>query len=1059
MKKLVTALIIVLPLIFVVAIFAITSVARITANIPATGIVIGNRGDDGTFYFDLVGYKDSPLYEDDLGIEVVPSVAANRNFYLQSVTDAETGEPSTTVALAEDENGKYFDITDIGKVKITYASEDGAFTASVQFVIRASDVIKASPDLRDASGEKVQLKAGADADFEADVVSGDYTLGATCFPDVSPSEINYSSSDETRLSVDALSGDICARFDGSSVVTMKIGKADPVTIKLNVTKAGGTTLEGKDAQSGVKLSAPLRSSDFSFFLQAPAGTSSNDITLKDETGANIDVISSPIEGISGAFRVQARLASSVDAECRKTYTLGVGEAAFRVDVEFAEYRFRIYSAGNRADDDKLLMMLGDSTTFMVSATPKNDRLTYRWEIISAGATVASVKSADGERAIIDALGVGDATLKVYWTQTDEEGELVTSGVIERKLTVAHAYESLSFKETAGSHGAGLLAIAGKRYGQNGEILDNPRELGFIALGKGGEQATSFDDIIFELSDDEGGEIDIANAKLSLLVKKNGQLTLTARWKYGEKRGVSPAKLTFMAVDGISIGEDLSPERARDDLTRAMNEGKKTVLERDVYLGEDLYERDSDGKRLIRNGRLAKKVSDSEGLDIQRRYVKELPTTWDWQFYKNNGQAQPTVKYALEIKGDIFGNGHQINAEYLTNTLDETDKPTFSVFSGPLDFVAAGQTASVKGQDNIIFLVREEGLTLDNVTLKGCDDQSLYDADDNGNPTLNLSLLSYTGTTLEIMNDATVRNCRVANGRTVVRIFGKAGVDADSPVNVEEEKINVLIEGCTLQNAREFLLKMGTNRIIRSADYNAPSPALKDANGNDYANFNSAACDEYINDEYFINRYLLTEVTLRDSTLSTSGLFAIGMESHFAGKMLADGPSAGIATSLVQSWKGLAGTSYPALLHLEGRVELADWKPIDNVDSSTLIELSGSGGAASFLRLDIKALVDFAFMYDKDRYGNLIDVVKGDNGDEKCVHGGIAFYGGGKNYHMLDMSGYTFYPMSTYTMNLSMLENSYDANISMQGSLLPLAAGEEDFRFVMFDATSEYRYKP
>ena len=182
MKKLVTALIVVLPLIFVVAIFAITSVARVGANIPATGIEIGNRGEDGkgTFYFDIADYgEQNRLYERDLGIQVLPTVAKNRDFYLMSVLDAETGEQAAAVSLEQDGNGdKYFALSDVGKYKITYASVDGGHQASVQFVISASDVVAATPTLFDRENNPVAFikSESGDCDYVAKITSGEYLL-------------------------------------------------------------------------------------------------------------------------------------------------------------------------------------------------------------------------------------------------------------------------------------------------------------------------------------------------------------------------------------------------------------------------------------------------------------------------------------------------------------------------------------------------------------------------------------------------------------------------------------------------------------------------------------------------------------------------------------------------------------------------------------------------------------------------------------------------------------------------------------------------------------------
>lgn len=91
---------------------------------------------------------------------------------------------------------------------------------------------------------------------------------------------------------------------------------------------------------------------------------------------------------------------------------------------------------------------------------------------------------------------------------------------------------------------------------------------------------------------------------------------------------------------------------------------------------------------------------------------------------------------------------------------------------------------------------------------------------------------------------------------------------------------------------------------------------------------------------------------------------------------------------------------------------------------------------------------------KSECQNIIKTV----GDKNYVHGGIAFYGGGKNYHILDMSQYTYEAMRQYNVNIGVLAKSTDEKLKTQGEMLPYAAGTEDFRFVMFDATSNYSPK-
>ena len=80
-------------------------------------------------------------------------------------------------------------------------------------------------------------------------------------------------------------------------------------------------------------------------------------------------------------------------------------------------------------------------------------------------------------------------------------------------------------------------------------------------------------------------------------------------------------------------------------------------------------------------------------------------------------------------------------------------------------------------------------------------------------------------------------------------------------------------------------------------------------------------------------------------------------------------------------------------------------------------------------------------------------------DGEFVHGGIAFYGGGKNYHMIDFSEFDGETMTEYTVNLNVLAKGEESGslLYLQGTMLPLAAGKEDFRFFMYDAASEFGY--
>lgn len=152
-------------------------------------------------------------------------------------------------------------------------------------------------------------------------------------------------------------------------------------------------------------------------------------------------------------------------------------------------------------------------------------------------------------------------------------------------------------------------------------------------------------------------------------------------------------------------------------------------------------------------------------DELKKDVKKFTTTYDKTYLDNidKNDENKKVQYLIEFKNHVYGNGFEINADKFTQCKDATGLP--KIFKGPLNFVAIS-SASVKGQDNISFLVRTDKVLINNVVLKGCSDDSLLEEDGQ----FNLSKLNYVGTTLEIAKSAKLLNSRVSNGRTVVRIL-------------------------------------------------------------------------------------------------------------------------------------------------------------------------------------------------------------------------------------------------------------------------------------------------
>lgn len=511
-------------------------------------------------------------------------------------------------------------------------------------------------------------------------------------------------------------------------------------------------------------------------------------------------------------------------------------------------------------------------------------------------------------------------------------------------------------------------------------------------------------------------------------------------------------------DGVAI---ISVESVYNDVleTNVKNNFEITFREKglNVYNYDDLvYANENNFETVLMNNVM---LADGINENNYREYLdnvatKQMNATADISYYEDNGKKEDAkIRYCLEITKNVYGNGYYIDANNITRSID---KYNYSIFNGGLNLLVlkydnnSSGNAKFKSQDNIVFLVKNDNISINNVELKGCSDSSLIESGQT-----NLAKLNNVGTVLEVVGDNMSLNySRVNNGKTVIRIYGKAHEKDTSKIsaNPDNYKIEASISNCILSYGREFILKVGSNQILKNesvlgeqlevpssnpSKYDHAAPFFKKENGDNYLTNGSK-------DEYFINNYLMTDITLKDTVFYGAGLFCVGFETQFAGLAL-HGYDYGSYKFSESGWKKIAGTSYPARIKMQGDVRFYDWKEVSKVDSSTIVE--GDTALLQTIGLDLN-VSNLLNKFNEQNPGNkVVYKYEGNN----YINGAIIFYGGGKNYSWVETSetNSNFNSLDTFEVPLSYFGD--------RGDLIYYAAGKENFKFMTYSSEGNLTY--
>lgn len=834
---------------------------------------------------------------------------------------------------------------------------------------------------------------------QSSILVGERTSVSTEFEPAGAADLRleYSSSDERVARVNA-KGEIFGVGRGTAVITIA-SVADPEvkdTVEINVYQNDPLVI----AQSSVSTWKH---------------SGSIEISIKDEIDYEYAFKAYDEDGnelSEDAFTVSFDTSSWASGHVKLNYSCIDESYAGEVKIViYATYDGTTVSNECKVNFTKEIEVTFDKSVFDIEAgkssfatftvTPDEADVTY--SVTYSNGNITTLATADGIVSFFaNKAGVTTVTLRV----TDN----TTGGYKEATAEIVVAPKRFIVKEIGETYGdENLLAVGAT------EASGAPNKMSLTlsydpeSAGEGLVDRLSFVTSVPDVTVGSDGVIRIENGYV-------GKATVYGVFSYGDIEYKTPGFTIMCVGDGVNV-------RSFADLYAAVKAEKPVVLQGDI-------------------------VDDFGYINGQMYYnadtVTKMHTTYDDTYYKNAGiEDQAFIKILLEFKNDIYGNGHTINANNVTNEapfVDSTGSLTDkALFRGPLNFVAMTESgasaASVKAQDNVCFAVFE-GVSVRNVKLYGC---TLEESDGQ----YDLTDLNYVGTTVEVFGDnVDFKYARIHNGRTVLRAFG----DKDDATKV----INVNISNSVLGGAREFIIRMGSNAFkdcVKAEEVNNYDSVRLDGDSGlsfpvqeTYANMTPEQKAAY--DAAFIKTF----VNVKNSVFTDAGIFAIGVDSHFSGAYLQQGNDifkSGKYAAFLTSWHDLAKTSYGAKLSFEGEVRMFCWKDVETIDSSTLIEVTKGFEFGEQLAFNVGSLIKTlaneekfkAIVYDKD--------------GKQYVHAGVTLFGGGKNYGVFDTSGMTdgkiYSELRPYKIGLS------DAGMGF----LESAAGREKFFFMLHDDQSHF----
>lgn len=1028
MTKKLILLILALPLFLMIILFTATAGVSLAIPIPVTGIEISG---EEIVYINM----DNPNAGYKLEYTIYPTNVSDENKKVNVTfeplpTDEETGETPEVAVLEYDESTGILTPKKSGSVKVVVTTVDKGFTDSIIVVVETKELVSISSEINASAESGIIVTKDEETGLpKYEIMPGEsFLIETTPYPASASNTLVTYKSDNTDVVTVKASGKIETKRAGIAIVTVTSKANSLITSSfiVEVKNPGGadfyipeSKIEAKAEEGKINMSV---TTEKEYSLEARVFQNGKDVTeqirqhLVVRVGSDnksVDYYFNEDSDDLNGVPLEIRITISVDGEEDKLLTCTItksGESAEDKGITISPDS-DVYGlfANQKKEIFFELLPIESYKNVTVKAYTENSQVFTVGEVEEYGDSLYSVQ--------VNSKLVGVGSLKIEVTDNNT-GEII-------KSSIAIVVKPNSLLATSISSGIELSYTIGK-YNADGSLFSY-----YLQYKLNDTLHDTFYDHISWTSDNEAVTVD-KDGRIVFVEGKsiNDFVTFKAVFSYG---GITVSSQS-VKIRCISDGYNVTNYK---DLVRLTKEGKIVVLQSDIIntFGKDGSDEDNSGN-MLPDDQLYTWLKSTYDTTWYQNYDGEIED-YDWE-------SAASVKVLISFKNDIYGNGHTINANNVvgrgqSTSYDTTGQPvldTVALFRGPLYFAALKESpisgnsnASVAAQDNIAFAAYE-GVTINNIVLISRNMAS----DESGSA--NLQNLHYAGTTLEVLGDnVTLEYSRVRNGRNVIRAFG----DVEDPKKV----ITFTVKNSILSEARDFIMRVGSNCFV-DGTASVPSPYLPGDNGSGYAKRHDYASLSDAEKADYDAKYIKTNIVLQNTVLQNPGIFAIGMDSHFAGGALMDATIYSsvfnfMGDGVLDGWHDLAKTSYGVKLTFEGDVRMYCWKDLETVDSSSLIETSASsslGDLKDTLSFNIKELVPTAISKNQ----NLKNVTYKYNGKD-YIHAGIAFFGGGKNYGVLEDTNYSFRDYNHYEISL----------VDVGALPLQVAAGTESFYFFIHDA--------